>query len=70
VPFLIVALGIDSASNYISGLSKHLNVISVVGGLFLIFLGVLLLTNKLGAWIAHFYQWFDFINYERLLDYL
>lgn len=70
VPFLIIAAGIGSASNYISKLSRYLNVISVVGGLFLIFLGILLFTNKLGVWIAYFYQWFDFINYERLLDYL
>ena len=70
VPFLIIAAGIGSASNYISKLNKYLNVISIIGGLFLIFLGILLFTNKLGAWIAYFYQWFDFINYERLLDYL
>ena len=70
VPFLIIAAGIGSASNYISKLSKYLNVISIVGGLFLIFLGILLFTNKLGVWIAYFYQWFDFINYEQLLDYL
>ncbi|MBI4136011.1 MAG: sulfite exporter TauE/SafE family protein, partial [Candidatus Vogelbacteria bacterium] len=70
VPFLIIALGISSASNYISKLSKYLNVISIIGGLFLIFLGILLFTNKLGVWIAYFYQWFDFINYESLLNYL
>ncbi|MBI4160214.1 sulfite exporter TauE/SafE family protein [Candidatus Wolfebacteria bacterium] len=70
VPFLVIAAGIGSASSYIARLSKYLNVISIVGGLFLIFLGILLFTNKLGIWIAYFYQWFDFINYERLLDYL
>ena len=70
VPFLIIAAGIGSASNYISRLSKYLNIISIIGGLFLIFLGILLSANKLGVWIAYFYQWFDFINYERLLDYL
>jgi len=70
VPFLIVAFSIGSASSYISKLSKYLNVISIIGGLFLVFLGILLFTNKLGVWIAYFYQWFDFINYERLLDYL
>lgn len=69
-PFLIIAVGIGSASNYISKLSKYLNVISIIGGLFLIFLGILLFTNKLGVWIAYFYQRFNFINYDRLLDYL
>lgn len=70
VPFLIIAGGIGLASNYITKLSKYLNIISVIGGLFLIFLGVLLLTNKFGLWIAYFYQWFNFINYGNLLDYL
>jgi len=70
VPFLFIAAGIGSASSYIAKLSKYLNVISIVGGLFLVFLGILLFTNMFGVWIAYFYRWFDFINYERLLDYL
>lgn len=70
VPFLIIAASIGSASSYLAKLNKYINVISIIGGIFLIFLGILLLTNKLGVWIAYFYQWFDFINYERLLDYL
>lgn len=70
VPFLVIAAGIGSASKYLTKLSKYLNVISFVGGIFLVFLGILLLTNKFGVWIAYFYQWFNFINYDRLLDYL
>lgn len=70
VPFLLIAAGIGSASAYITKLSKYLNIISIIGGIFLIFLGILLFTNKLGIWIAYFYQFFGFINYESLLDYL
>lgn len=70
VPFLVIAAGFGSASAHIAKLGKLLNIISIIGGLFLIFLGILLFTNKLGIWIAYFYQWFDFINYDRLLDYL
>jgi cytochrome c-type biogenesis protein len=70
VPFLMVALGISSASNFISKFGRYLNIVNIIGGLFLIFLGILLFTNKLGVWIAYFYQWFNFINYDRLLDYL
>lgn len=70
VPFLIIAASIGSASAYLAKMSKYLNVISVIGGVFLVFLGILLLTNNLGAWISYFYQIFDFINYESLLDYL
>lgn len=70
LPFLVIAASLSSASDYITKLGKYLNVISVIGGLFLIFLGILLLTNKLGIWVAFFYRLFDFINYDRLLDYL
>ena len=70
VPFLVIAASFSSASSHIAKLGKLLKVISIIGGLFLIFLGILLLTNKLGVWIAYFYQWFDFITYDRLLDYL
>lgn len=70
VPFLVIAAGFGSASAHIARLGKFLSAISIIGGLFLIFLGILLFTGKLGVWIAYFYQWFNFINYDRLLDYL
>lgn len=70
IPFLIIAAGIGSASVYITKLSKYLNIVSVIGGVFLIFLGILLFTNKVGVWVGYFYQVFGFINYDRLLDYL
>ena len=70
VPFLLIAVGFGSASQRIERFSKYLAVISKVGGVFLVLLGILLLTNKLGLWISLFFQWFDFINYESLLDYL
>jgi cytochrome c-type biogenesis protein len=70
VPFLIIAASIGSASTYLARVSKYLNIISFIGGIFLVFLGVLLLTNNLVTWISYFYKLFDFINYESLLDYL
>lgn len=70
LPFLVVAAGVGSALHYIEKLNKYLSFISVVGGLFLIFLGILLLTNKLDVWISYSYQLFEFINYDKLLDYL
>lgn len=69
-PFLIIAAGIGSASTYLSKLNKYLNLISIIGGVFLVFLGVLLLTDNLIVWTSYFYRIFGFIHYERLLDYL
>lgn len=70
IPFLLIALGIGSASRYIEHFSGTLKVVSVIGGLFLIFLGTLMLTNTMGFWISYFYHVFNFINYSQLLDYL
>lgn len=70
IPFLAIAIGIGSATRYLENITGYLNIVSVIGGIFLIILGVLLMTNTMGVWIAYFYQLFDFINYNRLLDYL
>jgi len=70
VPFLAVALGIGSASRVLNKLGKYLNAVSIIGGLFLILLGILLLTNQFNAWIGFVYRLFNFINYDKLLDYL
>lgn len=70
IPFLAVAIGFSRATEYITKTAKYLKVISVIGGIFLIFLGILLLTNRFGLLIQYGYQLFDFIDYDRLLDYL
>ncbi len=70
VPFLLVALFVGSAFKRLQSISRYLNIVSIIGGTFLVFLGILLLTNKFSVWIAFFYQFFSFLNYERLLDFL
>lgn len=70
IPFLLIALGIGHASQYLNKISQYLNAVSIIGGVFLIFLGVLLLTNNMVLLISWGYQLFRFINYDRLLDYL
>lgn len=70
IPFLLIAIGIGSASRYVQNISKYLNAVSVIGGVFLIFLGILLVTGNIGLLISYGYKIFQFINYDRLLDYL
>lgn len=70
VPFLLIAIGFGHATQYIKKISKYLNVISIIGGIFLVFIGILLLTDKLVVWISFFYELLSFINYDKLLDYL
>lgn len=70
IPFLVIAYAYGSATKYIKKITKHLNVISFVGGLFLVFIGILLVTDSIAIWNSYAYRIFDFINYEALLDYL
>lgn len=70
VPFLLIAAGIGSIAPRLTKLERYLNGVSIAGGAFLVFVGFLLLTNRLGAWIGYSYQWLEFLNYDRLLEYL
>jgi len=70
IPFLIIALAIGWAANYLNRISGLLKVVSYIGGVFLILLGILLLTDNMTLLITYGYKIFQFIDYERILDYL
>lgn len=70
IPFLMVAVGIGSASHYLAKLAPYLRFIAMCGGFLLVFIGVLLLTGSFNLWVAYFYKLFNFIEYDRLLNYL
>lgn len=67
VPFLLIALSFGSVNQRLKAFSRH---IEVIGGVFLLALGVLLLTGKMALLISWGYRLFRFINYDRLLNYL
>ena len=73
IPFLLTALAIGWASTHLVKIGKYLNWVSVVGGIFLILLGILMFTNSFAIWIGVSYQFFDLIGFgyeEILLDLL
>lgn len=74
IPFLVIALGIGSAAQYIEKWSKYLKVISIFGGVFLIFLGTLLFLGKLSLLLSWGFQILNFIGLggfeERLIEFL
>jgi len=70
IPFLIIALLFSRATRYIDSISKYLKWVSIIGGIFLILLGLLLVTDNFGLTIQYGYELLDFINYDRLLDFL
>lgn len=70
VPFLAVALAYGQMTRYIERAEGVLKIISYIGGVFLIGLGLLLLFNNFGVLIQYGYQIFDFLEYEQLQQYL
>jgi len=70
IPFIFIAFAFSKATAYINQISKYLKWVSVIGGVFLIILGILLFTNNFSLLIQYGYEIFGFINYEGLLDYL
>lgn len=58
IPFLLMALGMGHAATFLRRTQRAMRVITVVSGLFLIVLGVLLLTNRL-SWLS---QWAPLID--------
>ncbi len=70
IPFLVIAAMIGHASHMVEIVSRYLDRISIVGGLFLVLLGILIVTNNIGEWTSLFYRVFHFINYNALLNYL
>jgi len=70
VPFLIIAAGFGTLSTKIPKIAKYLRWVEIIGGVFLIALGYLLITNNFILLISYGFEYFKFINYEALLDYL
>jgi len=70
LPFLIIAATVGTALHYLKKIEKALHTISIVGGVFLIVLGVLLVTNTFSDWTAIFYRLFGFIHFDGILNYL
>lgn len=70
IPFLLIAYGAGSVIQSIRKFNRYLNIISIIGGLFLIGLGILLFLNKMSLLISYGYRLLEFINYDRLLEFL
>lgn len=70
LPFLLTALAFGQATRYIKHITKYLHIISFIGGLFLLVIGILLLTERLGLWVDFFFRFFGAYGYENILDYL
>ncbi|MBI2120220.1 MAG: sulfite exporter TauE/SafE family protein [Parcubacteria group bacterium] len=70
VPFLLIAASLESAERHIQKFSKYLRFVNIIGGIFLIILGALLLFGQMGLLSAYGFKLFGFFNYDSLLNYL
>jgi len=70
IPFIVLAFAFSRATQYIEKITMYLKWVSIVGGVFLILLGYLLLTDNFGLTIQKGYEWFGFLEYDALLDHL
>lgn len=66
VPFLLAALFCGQAARVIARVAPLAKIIEIAAGLFLVFVGVLFVTNRVTAFIAGAYRALDFINYDAL----
>ncbi len=70
LPFILVAIAFSRATKYIQNITSKLRIVSIIGGIFLLGLGILLLTNNFSLLIQYGYELFQGINYEGILKFL
>ena len=70
VPMLLVAALAGEATVLFARLGGFLRGLSVVGGIFLVFIGVLMVLGETALLVTYGYRLFDFIGYDKLLEYL
>lgn len=70
VPFLLTALFIGWATEHLQGVGRVLPAISMAGGIFLIVLGMFMVTDNFSVWVGYAYRFFNFLKYDAILDYL
>ena len=70
VPFLITAVLYARASHVIAKYSGVTKWVGRVGGVFLIFIGILLFTDNFGLTVEYGYRVFNFFGFEGLFDLL
>lgn len=71
LPFFLVSILFRLSLRILKVLQRYLNIISAIGGIILIIMGVLIVLNKFALWVSFFYQFFQDLGfYDQLLQYL
>lgn len=70
VPFIVIAFAFSSATKHIGVITKYFSWISGIGGIFLILLGILLLTDNFDLLVQYGFKIFKIFEYDAILDLL
>lgn len=62
IPFFLTALSINKFFNVFNRIKKYFHAIEVAGGVMLIAVGILMITNYLTIIASYFARWFPFLN--------
>lgn len=62
LPFLLTGLSITLFYNVFNKLKRHLHKIEIVGGIFLVVVGILIMTNYLTVLSGYLSKWLPFLN--------
>ena len=57
VPFILIALGLEFATKSVAFIKKHLRVVNISGGVFLMLIGVLMMVGLWTAWMSELQVW-------------
>jgi len=64
IPFFLTSLGINTFLKYFDRFKRHMRVVSIVSGVFLIFVGILIYTNQFAILTARLNAWFPFLIFN------
>lgn len=70
IPFILSAVFLSSAQDAFVKWGKATDLLSYIGALILIAVGILMVLGDMGLLISWGYGLFNFVGYDRLLDYL
>lgn len=62
IPFVIAAIFISFFSRFLKKINRHMNVVSIISGVFLVLLGIIFVTNSMGLIIGYLSRYLPFMN--------
>jgi cytochrome c-type biogenesis protein len=62
IPFLVTSLSINAFLRFFRKFSRYIRWVEITGGILLIVIGILIMTNNLTLLSGYFAKWFPFLN--------